>query len=704
MQKPFDEILKTPIEYLKGVGPERSKWLKSEAGIEYFEDLLNYFPLRYEDRTRLLTIDKITEDLKYVQFTGKLISKNTVGDGSSKRLVAEISDGTGTVELVWFKGLKWIDKILTPGKYYLVFGRPNFFKWQISIPHPEIELINSEKEVIDKMGLQPVYSTSEKLMAKGLNSKSIGKLTLNLIEKVYHQISENLPSWVIRQYDFMPRNEAYKQIHHPENEALLNQAKKRLKYEELFFLQLMLLKIKHQRNSLQRGFVFHEVGELFNRFYREKLPFELTGAQKRVIKEIRKDTLSGLQMNRLLQGDVGSGKTVVALMSMLLAIDNGYQAALMAPTEILAQQHYKTISGMLQGLPVNVGLLTGSTKQSERRRLFSSLIDGSLNILIGTHALLEEKVEFKNLGFVVIDEQHKFGVEQWSKMFSKNSKPPHLLVMSATPIPRTLAMTIYGDMDVSVLDELPPGRKEVITVHRYENRRANIYEFIRSELQKGRQAYIVFPLIEESEALDLKSLQEGYEQLEKIFPFPLYRIGMVHGKMDPVEKEYNMKKFASGEIQLLVSTTVIEVGVDVPNASVMVIEHAERFGLSQLHQLRGRVGRGNDQAYCILVTSSKLTEDARKRIQAMVSTNDGFKIAEIDMEIRGPGDIMGTRQSGMLKFKIANLLTDKLILEKARKDALQLIQSDPHLSNPELQSTANWLSYIKSQHEYLNVL
>lgn len=704
MQKPFDEILKTPIEYLKGVGPERSKWLKSEAGIEYFEDLLNYFPLRYEDRTRLLTIDKITEDLKYVQFTGKLISKNTVGDGSSKRLVAEISDGTGTVELVWFKGLKWIDKILTPGKYYLVFGRPNFFKWQISIPHPEIELINSEKEVIDKMGLQPVYSTSEKLMAKGLNSKSIGKLTLNLIEKVYHQISENLPSWVIRQYDFMPRNEAYKQIHHPENEALLNQAKKRLKYEELFFLQLMLLKIKHQRNSLQRGFVFHEVGELFNRFYREKLPFELTGAQKRVIKEIRKDTLSGLQMNRLLQGDVGSGKTVVALMSMLLAIDNGYQAALMAPTEILAQQHYKTISGMLQGLPVNVGLLTGSTKQSERRRLFSSLIDGSLNILIGTHALLEEKVEFKNLGFVVIDEQHKFGVEQRSKMFSKNSKPPHLLVMSATPIPRTLAMTIYGDMDVSVLDELPPGRKEVITVHRYENRRANIYEFIRSELQKGRQAYIVFPLIEESEALDLKSLQEGYEQLEKIFPFPLYRIGMVHGKMDPVEKEYNMKKFASGEIQLLVSTTVIEVGVDVPNASVMVIEHAERFGLSQLHQLRGRVGRGNDQAYCILVTSSKLTEDARKRIQAMVSTNDGFKIAEIDMEIRGPGDIMGTRQSGMLKFKIANLLTDKLILEKARKDALQLIQSDPHLSNPEHQSTANWLSYIKSQHEYLNVL
>lgn len=704
MQKPFDEILKTPIEYLKGVGPERSKWLKSEAGIEYFEDLLNYFTLRYEDRTRLLTIDKITEDLKYVQFTGKLISKNTVGDGSSKRLVAEISDGTGTVELVWFKGLKWIDKILTPGKYYLVFGRPNFFKWQISIPHPEIELINSEKEVIDKMGLQPVYSTSEKLMAKGLNSKSIGKLTLNLIEKVYHQISENLPSWVIRQYDFMPRNEAYKQIHHPENEALLNQAKKRLKYEELFFLQLMLLKIKHQRNSLQRGFVFHEVGELFNRFYREKLPFELTGAQKRVIKEIRKDTLSGLQMNRLLQGDVGSGKTVVALMSMLLAIDNGYQAALMAPTEILAQQHYKTISGMLQGLPVNVGLLTGSTKQSERRRLFSSLIDGSLNILIGTHALLEEKVEFKNLGFVVIDEQHKFGVEQRSKMFSKNSKPPHLLVMSATPIPRTLAMTIYGDMDVSVLDELPPGRKEVITVHRYENRRANIYEFIRSELQKGRQAYIVFPLIEESEALDLKSLQEGYEQLEKIFPFPLYRIGMVHGKMDPVEKEYNMKKFASGEIQLLVSTTVIEVGVDVPNASVMVIEHAERFGLSQLHQLRGRVGRGNDQAYCILVTSSKLTEDARKRIQAMVSTNDGFKIAEIDMEIRGPGDIMGTRQSGMLKFKIANLLTDKLILEKARKDALQLIQSDPHLSNPELQSTANWLSYIKSQHEYLNVL
>lgn len=704
MQKPFDEILKTPIEYLKGVGPERSKWLKSEAGIEYFEDLLNYFPLRYEDRTRLLTIDKITEDLKYVQFTGKLISKNTVGDGSSKRLVAEISDGTGTVELVWFKGLKWIDKILTPGKYYLVFGRPNFFKWQISIPHPEIELINSEKEVIDKMGLQPVYSTSEKLIAKGLNSKSIGKLTLNLIEKVYHQISENLPSWVIRQYDFMPRNEAYKQIHHPENEVLLNQAKKRLKYEELFFLQLMLLKIKHQRNSLQKGFVFHEVGELFNRFYREKLPFELTGAQKRVIKEIRKDTLSGLQMNRLLQGDVGSGKTVVALMSMLLAIDNGYQAALMAPTEILAQQHYKTISGMLQGLPVNVGLLTGSTKQSERRRLFSSLIDGSLNILIGTHALLEEKVEFKNLGFVVIDEQHKFGVEQRSKMFSKNSKPPHLLVMSATPIPRTLAMTIYGDMDVSVLDELPPGRKEVITVHRYENRRANIYEFIRSELQKGRQAYIVFPMIEESEALDLKSLQEGYEQLEKIFPFPLYRIGMVHGKMDPDEKEYNMKKFASGEIQLLVSTTVIEVGVDVPNASVMVIEHAERFGLSQLHQLRGRVGRGNEQAYCILVTSSKLTEDARKRIQAMVSTNDGFKIAEIDMEIRGPGDIMGTRQSGMLKFKIANLLTDQLILEKARKDALQLIQSDPHLSNPEHQSTANWLSYIKSQHEYLNVL
>jgi ATP-dependent DNA helicase RecG len=525
-----------------------------------------------------------------------------------------------------------------------------------------------------------------------------------LIEKVYHQISENLPSWVIRQYDFMPRNEAYKQIHHPENEVLLNQAKKRLKYEELFFLQLMLLKIKHQRNSLQKGFVFHEVGELFNRFYREKLPFELTGAQKRVIKEIRKDTLSGLQMNRLLQGDVGSGKTVVALMSMLLAIDNGYQAALMAPTEILAQQHYKTISGMLQGLPVNVGLLTGSTKQSERRRLFSSLIDGSLNILIGTHALLEEKVEFKNLGFVVIDEQHKFGVEQRSKMFSKNSKPPHLLVMSATPIPRTLAMTIYGDMDVSVLDELPPGRKEVITVHRYENRRANIYEFIRSELQKGRQAYIVFPLIEESEALDLKSLQEGYEQLEKIFPFPLYRIGMVHGKMDPDEKEYNMKKFASGEIQLLVSTTVIEVGVDVPNASVMVIEHAERFGLSQLHQLRGRVGRGNEQAYCILVTSSKLTEDARKRIQAMVSTNDGFKIAEIDMEIRGPGDIMGTRQSGMLKFKIANLLTDQLILEKARKDALQLIQSDPHLSNPEHQSTANWLSYIKSQHEYLNVL
>lgn len=691
------EIFKTPVVYLKGVGPERAALLNKEFNICTFEDLLYYYPFRYDDRTEILSISSLREDQKYAQLLGTVVHIEEVGTGAAKRLSVLLTDGTGTIELVWFKGINWVKKNMEVGKHLLVFGRLNFFRQNISIVHPEFEEIKPGEKPELKKGLHPVYSTTEKANAKGLTSKTIGKLTATLLEKVAPHIEENLPSSLLSSLSLMNRRDALWNIHHPANFALKEKAEERLKFEELFFLQFKLLGVKWRREKEKKGFLFQKVGPLFNEFYNTCLPFQLTEAQKRVIREIRQDTNSGKQMNRLLQGDVGSGKTIVALMAMLLAIDNGYQAALLAPTEILAIQHYHAIRNLLSALPVEMRLLTGSTRSSERRGIYEGILHHQVHILVGTHALLEEEVKFKDLGLVVIDEQHKFGVAQRAKMWEKNTSPPHMLIMSATPIPRTLAMTIYGDLDVSIIDELPPGRKAVKTVARTEDKRPQVYEFIRQQIAAGRQAYIVFPLIEENENLDYKSLEEGYEYLRKIFPDPVYRVEMLHGRMNPAAKEHVMKKFARGEIDILVSTTVIEVGVDVPNASVMVIENAERFGLSQLHQLRGRVGRGGEQSYCILITAQNLSEEARKRIEAMVKTNDGFKIAETDMEIRGPGDIQGTRQSGIIKFKLANIVTDLPLMQLAREKAMEIWQKDPALVLPEHNPMKRWLKKIEQE-------
>lgn len=676
----------TPIEYLKGVGLTRAEVLKKELQIFNFDDLLKHFPYKHIDRTQFYKIKAVQPDMPYVQVLARLTHKEIIGEKHTKRLVAQAHDDTGQIELVWFQGIKWAEKALIPGKVYVIFGKPGFFNGKAQMAHPEMELY-SAKAIQQKgnLTLQPAYNSTEKLKQFSLDSKGIQKLVSALLEQHVKDIHENLPAYIINRFKLAPRAESYRAVHFPENATQLNEAHYRLKFEELFFLQLKLLKNKLLRTQKFKGNIFESVGTYFNEFYHNKLPFELTTAQKRVLKEIRTDTQRGVQMNRLLQGDVGSGKTVVALMSMLIAIDNGFQTCIMAPTEILANQHYQTIKSLVGGGFIEVALLTGSVPKKARNSIHEKLEDGSLNILIGTHALIEDKVQYKNLGLVVIDEQHRFGVEQRAKLWRKNIVPPHILVMTATPIPRTLAMTMYGDLDISVIDQLPAGRKPIQTIHYYDTHRLRMFGFMKQEIAKGRQVYVVYPLIKESEKLDLKNLIEGTEVMSREFPLPNYRISVVHGQMKPAEKEFEMQRFIKGETQIMVATTVIEVGVNIPNASVMIIENAERFGLSQLHQLRGRVGRGAEQSYCILMSSQKLSHDGRIRLNTMVKTNNGFEIAEIDMQLRGPGNIDGTQQSGVLDLKMADLATDQEILIQARKCVEDIFEKDPQLAAPEHQ-------------------
>lgn len=676
----------TPLVYLKGVGQSRAEVLKKELSLSDFEDLLRHFPFRYIDRTRFYKIKDIQADLPYVQVLARVTNKQIVGEKHTKRLVVQARDETGTLELVWFKGINWIEKTIIPGSVYIVFGKPGFFNGQPQMAHPEMELYSPA--TMQRQGnatLQPVYNSTEKLKQFQLDSKGIQKLTAALLAQHAKDIHENLPLYIINKFKLIGRADAYRNIHFPADANLLNEAIHRLKFEELFLLQLKLLRNKLLHTQKFKGNVFDKVGHYFNDFYHHKLPFELTNPQKRVLKEIRQDTQRGIQMNRLLQGDVGSGKTVVALMSMLIAVDNGFQTCIMAPTEILANQHYQTIKGLVGDDFIEVALLTGSTKQKDRKILHQKLENGDLKILIGTHALIEDKVQFKNLGFVVIDEQHRFGVEQRAKLWRKNSIPPHILVMTATPIPRTLAMTLYGDLDVSVIDELPAGRKPIQTLHFYENQRLRVFGFMKKEIALGRQIYVVYPLIQESEKLDLKNLEDGIAVMSREFPLPDYRISIVHGKMKPADKEFEMQRFIKGQTQIMVATTVIEVGVNVPNASVMIIENAERFGLSQLHQLRGRVGRGAEQSYCILMSSHKLSHDGKIRLDTMVKTNNGFEISEIDLQLRGPGNLEGTQQSGVLDLKVANLATDQELLIKVRRCVEQIFEKDPQLAMPENQ-------------------
>ncbi len=680
------QLFQTPIEYLKGVGTARADVLKKELAIKTFEDLLQHFPFRHIDRTRFYKIKDIQQDLPYVQVIARLTHKELLGEKHTKRLVAQVQDDTGVMELVWFQGIKWAEKSLIVGKAYILFGKPGSFNGKAQMSHPEFDLYSPETiQRKGNMTLQPVYSSTEKLKQFTLDSKGIQKLVTGLLEQHAREIQENLPLYLINKFKLMGRADAYRNIHFPEDAIKLAEARHRLKFEELFFLQLKLLKNKLLRVQKFKGNVFDKVGPCFNEFYHNKLPFELTNAQKKVLKEIRLDTQRGVQMNRLLQGDVGSGKTVVALMSMLIAIDNGFQTCIMAPTEILANQHYQTIKSLVGDDFVEVALLTGSTKPKDRKVLHEKLENGQLKILIGTHALIEDKVQYQNLGMVVIDEQHRFGVEQRAKLWRKNTIPPHILVMTATPIPRTLAMTLYGDLDVSVIDELPAGRKPIKTVHLYESSRLRMFGLMKEEIAKGRQVYIVYPLIQESEKLDLKNLMDGFETISREFPLPQYRISVVYGKIKPDEKEFEMQRFVRGETQIMVATTVIEVGVNVPNASVMIIENAERFGLSQLHQLRGRVGRGAEQSYCILMSKEKLSPEGRIRLNTMVRTNNGFEIAETDLQLRGPGNIEGTQQSGLLDLKVADLTADQELLMQARKCVEDIFAVDPQLAAPENQ-------------------
>lgn len=678
-----EQILKTPVEYLKGIGSQRAEILKKDLEIFNYADLLQHYPFRYIDRTRFYKIRELNPDLPAIQILGRIVSKEIIGDKHVKRLVARFKDDTGSMELVWFQSLRWIDKIVQPGSVFIVFGKPTLFNGHFSISHPELEVYQPNAVSQGNLTLQPVYSSTEKLKQFNLDSKGIQRAQAALIDQVIRQVEETLPVYLMQKHELISRQKALYNIHFPENVEILREAQKRLKFEELFFIQLKLLRSKVLRTQKFKGSVFNNVGDNFNTFYSEKLPFELTVAQKRVIKEIRQDTQRGVQMNRLLQGDVGSGKTVVALMIMLLAIDNGFQACIMAPTEILAQQHYFSIMGLLGDDFVSVELLTGSTPKKARRGLHERLESGELNIIVGTHALIEDAVQFQNLGLVVIDEQHRFGVEQRARLWRKNVIPPHVLVMTATPIPRTLAMTLYGDLDISVIDELPAGRKPIKTVHLYHSQRLRMFGFMREEIAKGRQIYIVYPLIKESEKLDLLYLEAGIEAISIEFPLPEYRISIVHGKLAAKDKAAEMQRFVKGETQIMVATTVIEVGVNVPNASVMIIENAERFGLSQLHQLRGRVGRGAEQSFCILMSGMKLSPDAKIRLDTMVRTNDGFEIAEIDLQLRGPGNIEGTQQSGVLDLKLADLATDQQLLAEARKTVIQILEDDPELVNDD---------------------
>ena len=662
------------IKYLQGVGPQRATMLNKELEIFSLHDLLYYFPYKYVDRSRLYYIHEIDGNMPYIQLKGQILSFETVGEGRQRRLVAHFSDGTGVVDLVWFQGIKYLMGKYKAHEEYIVFGKPTVFNGRINIAHPDID--PAKDLTLSTMGLQPYYNTTEKMKRAGLNSHALEKLMGNAFALLQGPLFETLSPKVIEENHLMPLDEAIRTIHFPQNSEKLRRAQYRLKFEELFYVQLNILRYTKDRQRKYRGLIFERVGEIFNTFYSQNLPFQLTGAQKRVIKEIRKDMGSGRQMNRLLQGDVGSGKTLVALMSMLIALDNGFQACMMAPTEILAAQHYETIKQFLFGMNVRVELLMGSVKGKKREEILKGLLTGEVQILIGTHAVLEDTVGFSSLGMVVIDEQHRFGVAQRAKLWSKNARPPHVLVMTATPIPRTLAMTLYGDLDVSVIDELPPGRKPIQTIHQFDNRRASLYAGIRKQINEGRQIYIVYPLIKESEKIDIKNLEEGYGHI--CAEFPDCQVSKVHGQMKPAEKDAEMQRFVNGETQIMVATTVIEVGVNVPNASVMVIENAERFGLSQLHQLRGRVGRGADQSYCILVTSYKLSEDTRKRLEIMVQTNDGFEIAEADLKLRGPGDLEGTQQSGVaFDLKIADIARDGQLLQHVREIAAEIIEKDP---------------------------
>ncbi|MFC4635588.1 ATP-dependent DNA helicase RecG [Dokdonia ponticola] len=676
-------FLQTPIDYLKGVGPNRADLLRAELGIHTYQDLIHLFPNRYIDRTRYYTISELERNNADVQVIGKVTSLKMI-EGKGRRLVATFKDDSGSMELVWFRGQKWIRESIKLNTVYVIFGKTNYFNGSFSMPHPEMELLADHEKSL-RSAMQPVYPSTEKLSNKGITNKVVNTLMQTLFLEAKSHLHETLSKPIMESLKLMPKREALLNIHFPQSQADLARAQYRLKFEEFFYIQLQLAFKNRMHKTKIKGYPFKNIGEHFNTFYNEHLPFELTGAQKRVLKEIRADLGSNAQMNRLLQGDVGSGKTIVALLSMLIALDNGFQACLMAPTEILSVQHYHGLVELCKPLNTSISLLTGSTKASDRRIIHEQLENGELKILIGTHALLEDKVKFKNLGLAIIDEQHRFGVKQRSKLWHKNEYPPHVLVMTATPIPRTLAMTVYGDLDVSVIDELPPGRKSIKTVHRYDANRLKVFAFIRDEIKKGRQVYIVYPLIQESEAMDYKDLMDGYESISREFPLPDYQISIVHGKMKTADKDYEMQRFIKGETQIMVATTVIEVGVNVPNASVMIIESAERFGLSQLHQLRGRVGRGAEQSYCILMTSFKLSSDSKTRLETMTRTNDGFEIAEVDLKLRGPGDITGTQQSGALHLKIGDIIRDNDILKIARSYAWGVVKDDPAFAKAENQ-------------------
>ncbi len=700
---PTISILQNPIGYLQGINSQRSELLRSELNIVTFKDLLEHFPYRHIDRTRVDKIASIQPNQDYAYVSGKLLQLEIMGSGRSRRLVGLLKDDTGLLELVWFQGIAWVQKAIHVGNTYLVFGKPGIFMGKAQIAHPDIENF-SRQQAGGKQSLEPIYPSTEKLKARGLTGAGFAKYSSELLQKLTEKdIPENIPGDIIKQYKLISRFDAYRQIHFPVSEKMYQQALRRLKFEELFYGQLRMQLIKMRRHRFSKGFTFSVVGNLFNEFYNHHLPFTLTQAQKKVIKELRQDTASGRQMNRLLQGDVGSGKTMVAFMGMLLAADNNFQSVIMAPTEVLASQHFESIRSYITHLPLQIALLTGSTPAKERKKILAGCAGGTIHILIGTHAVIEKKVIFKNLGFAVVDEQHKFGVAQRAMLWAKNEIPPHVLVMTATPIPRTLALTAYGDLDYSVMDELPPGRKPITTMHYNEAARPRVMDFVRAEISKGRQAYFIYPLIEESSKLDYENLYKGYEEVKAFFPEPRYWISMVHGKQPALQKEVNMKRFISGDTQIMVSTTVIEVGVNVPNASVMVIESAEKFGLSQLHQLRGRVGRGSDQSYCILLTGRKLGNDAYERMKIMVATGNGFEIAEKDLEMRGPGEIEGTRQSGAVQFKLASLVNDKAALEAARASVENILSTDPELENPGHIMIKNYLQQQKAKTKWSKV-
>ena len=698
MNNPF---LHTSIDYLKGVGPNRSKLFKKELKIFTYQDLLSFFPYRYVDKTKYHKIDEINNTKSEIQLIGKIIDLYESGPPRKMRLVAKVSDDTGVIKLVWFKSYKWIKESLILNKNYIIYGKPNMFKGIYNIPHPELELYKKEN-LKYRSSLDPVYPSTENLIKRGITNKVIRNIVKELLFKT--KFVESLPKYIIKEYKLLDKNSAIINIHLPKSNQVLSEAIKRLKFEELFYLQLQLIKKNISRKEKIKGFRFKKVGNTFNSFYNNHLNFSLTNAQKRVLKEIRTDLGSNAQMNRLLQGDVGSGKTIIAFMTTLIAIDNNFQACIMAPTEILSVQHYNNFKETCKLLNISIEILTGSTKALEKRKIYDKLENGELQILIGTHALIQDKVKFKNLGIAIIDEQHKFGVAQRSKLWKKNTLPPHILIMTATPIPRTLAMSVYGDLDISLIDELPPGRKNITTVHRKENSRLKVIHFLREEISKGRQAYIVYPLIKESEKMDYKDLLDGFDSLSRDFPLPKYQISIVHGKMKPEDKEYEMQRFISGVTNILVSTTVIEVGVDIPNASVMIIESVERFGLSQLHQLRGRVGRGSHKSYCILMSGNKTTNDSKIRIDTMVKSNDGFEIAEKDLEIRGPGNLMGTQQSGVIPLKIANLVSDKNMISTIRDYVIKILASDQNLTKKENSIILNTYKHLNKNNDIWNYI